>query len=327
MPKRSIITLPMIGLMCGTSAAGEIVLELGGVHYDGGAAFSVSVAGAAVGSGTVDPAGEQRQWFGFDVDDKVLRAGGDLTISFTNDINLGADQDRSLLIFGARAGSHILGADDFILVNALTSERIERDRDPSLALWTNEEVAVAPSPPGGWLAAEMNSSSFQDDCGQRLTIDGFPTDGVGLTDAQLDVLGAWAGSVAAANCQIDVIGYASSGGTDEVNQIISLARAKSVSDALAATGYPITQIETKAGGATAQFGPAASDNRRVEVIASRSTPVEASSEPEAAAGNRLVLTLGEDDRVTMQVRGQLSRPEQLWMLEAAKAQVLESQSQ
>jgi outer membrane protein OmpA-like peptidoglycan-associated protein len=322
MPRQSVITSTIIGLMCGTSAAGEIVLELGGVHYDGGSAFSVTFDGAAVGTGTLDPAGEQLQGFRFEVPDETLQAGGDLTISFTNDINLGPDRDRSLLVFGARIGTYTLTAGEFVLVNALTGERIDRPQDPALALWTNEEIAVAPSPPNGWIAAEAATMPAQADCARPLSISGFPIDGVDLSKKQHDALRFWAGAVPVEQCRIEVIGFASPGGGDDVNQIIAMARAKSVGDALMATGFPAERMEMKSGGATSRFGPAASDNRRVEVRLAGATTATTALEPEAAGARMLMLTLGEDDRVAVEVQGGLSRPEQLWVLEAAKAQLL-----
>jgi outer membrane protein OmpA-like peptidoglycan-associated protein len=103
------------------------------------------------------------------------------------------------------------------------------------------------------------------DVATKLDITGFGNNGLTLDDAAKADLDALAASLAGQDCTIDILGYASSSGSDSANARISLARARLVAAHLTAAGIDASAITADGAGETRQFGDSQQSNRRVVV--------------------------------------------------------------
>jgi outer membrane protein OmpA-like peptidoglycan-associated protein len=103
------------------------------------------------------------------------------------------------------------------------------------------------------------------DVATTLDITGFGNNGLSLDDAAKADLDALAASLAGQDCAIDILGYASSSGSDSANARISLARAHLVEEHLTAAGIDASAITADGAGETRQFGDSQQSNRRVVV--------------------------------------------------------------
>lgn len=119
------------------------------------------------------------------------------------------------------------------------------------------EVAAAPGPD---LASEAIC-----DATTTLDITGFGNNEPTLVDDAKAGLDALAASLAGQDCVIDIIGYASTSGSDSANQRLSLARAELVLQYLTAAGVDAGAITVTGAGETDQFGETQQSNRRVVV--------------------------------------------------------------
>jgi outer membrane protein OmpA-like peptidoglycan-associated protein len=103
------------------------------------------------------------------------------------------------------------------------------------------------------------------DVATTLDITGFGNNGLTLDDAAKADLDALAASLVGQDCAIDILGYASSSGSDSANARISLARAQLVEEHLTAAGIDAGAITADGAGETRQFGDSQQSNRRVVV--------------------------------------------------------------
>jgi outer membrane protein OmpA-like peptidoglycan-associated protein len=121
-----------------------------------------------------------------------------------------------------------------------------------------EPVAAATSEPEPAAAPTCDAAT-------TLDITGFGNNGLTLDDAAKADLDALVASLAGQDCAIDILGYASSSGSDSANARISLARAQLVQEHLTAAGIDASAITADGAGETRQFGDSQQSNRRVVV--------------------------------------------------------------
>jgi outer membrane protein OmpA-like peptidoglycan-associated protein len=98
-----------------------------------------------------------------------------------------------------------------------------------------------------------------------LEIIGFGNNGLTLADDARADLDALAASLAGQDCAIEVVGYASTSGSEGANGRISQARAELVTAHLIAAGIDAGAITAAGAGETRQFGDSQQSNRRVVV--------------------------------------------------------------
>jgi outer membrane protein OmpA-like peptidoglycan-associated protein len=103
------------------------------------------------------------------------------------------------------------------------------------------------------------------DVATTLEVTGFGNNGLTLADDAKADLDALAASLAGQDCAIEVVGYASTSGSESANGRISQARAELVAAQLTAAGIEASAITASGAGETRQFGDSQQSNRRVVV--------------------------------------------------------------
>jgi outer membrane protein OmpA-like peptidoglycan-associated protein len=150
-------------------------------------------------------------------------------------------------------------------VEPVAAEAVELDEAPAPA--AGGEPAIEPEAEAEVAAAAEPAAAQEPLCDVATTLDitGFGNNGLTLDDAAKADLDALVASLAGQDCAIDILGYASSSGSDSANARISLARAQLVQEHLTAAGIDASAITADGAGETRQFGDSQQSNRRVVV--------------------------------------------------------------
>jgi len=290
------------------AAATEVSVILSGSDFNGGPAFELTLGGKVIGTGVLDPvpADGQASIFAFDVPDHLLSGNGELRVRLTNDAFGGPGKDRNLYVFGATVdGQHIPVSDFSILQKGKPVQR--KVKLNHIDVWSNQEVAVAAAPKGGWLrtqpsaapaapepaAVEVKATTKSAEvtppplrvatalpapsptvpiktapaalCNAKASVIGIDVVSDPLSARQLAALQSVSAQAQAGGCRIELVGYASQGGSDVANLAASVARAKLVLAALQSGGARFAAVDLKGAGSTSDFGSDDRSNRRVEV--------------------------------------------------------------
>src|SRR6185369_6682092 len=140
------------------AAATEVSVILSGSDFNGGPAFELTLGGKVIGTGVLDPipAEGQASIFAFDVPDHLLSGNGELRVRMTNDAFGGPGKDRNLYVFGAMVDGQRIPVSDFSILQK--GKPIKRKvKVNHIDVWSNQEVAVAPAPKGGWLGTSADA--------------------------------------------------------------------------------------------------------------------------------------------------------------------------
>jgi outer membrane protein OmpA-like peptidoglycan-associated protein len=311
----SIASLFGIAALVMPAAATEVSVILSGSDFNGGPAFELTLGGKVIGTGVLDPipADGQASIFAFDVPDHLLSGNGELRVRMTNDAFGGPGKDRNLYVFGAMVDGQRIPVSDFAILQK--GKPIKRKvKVNHIDVWSNQEVAVAPAPKGGWLgtstdaptvaapaAVEVKAITKPTEaavvplrvakvppasappaapaatpavaakttpavlCNAKASVVGIDTVSAPLSARQLTSLQAVSAQAQTGGCKIELVGYASQGGSDVANLAASVARAKLVLSALQSGGAQFAAVDLKGAGATSDFGSDDRSNRRVEV--------------------------------------------------------------
>lgn len=180
----------------------------------------------------------------------------------------GANPDSTVVLVGGMLGLHANGATASFTLDPAPPAVDTTEAEPAAAEvpaepetpvmpTTQAEPAVEPAP-----AAAPEPVC---DVATTLAITGFGNNGLTLDDGARAALDALAARLAGQDCSIELVGYASTSGSDRANRRISLARAELVLEHLVAAGIAAERITPTGAGETRQFGDSQQSNRRVVV--------------------------------------------------------------
>lgn len=168
----------------------------------------------------------------------------------------GANPDGAAALVGGMLGLYANGATASFTLSMTETEAAQ----PAVAEAPEAAAPEVAAPPEPVVTANPICNTAT-----TLDITGFGNDDLTLAgDAKVD-LDALAASLGGQDCVIDITGYASTSGSESINQRISLARAELVRQHLTAAGVDADGITVTGAGATAQFGEDQQSNRRVVV--------------------------------------------------------------
>jgi outer membrane protein OmpA-like peptidoglycan-associated protein len=236
------------------------------------------------------------------VPDHLLSGNGELRVRLTNDAFGGQGQDRNLYVFGATVDGQRLPVSAFSILQKgkPVNRKVKLNH---IDVWSNQEAAVAAAPKGGWLgtgpaavsapaAIEVEATPKPANatppirvakapaapapaaaakalpaivCTASASVIGIDDVSGPLSKQQLAALQRVNTQAQGGGCKIELIGYASQGGSEVANLAASAARAKLVLSALQAGGAQFVTVDLKGAGATTDFGSDDRSNRRVEV--------------------------------------------------------------
>lgn len=175
----------------------------------------------------------------------------------------GANPAGTVTLVGGMLGLYANGA-----TASFTLSMAETEAAPAVPAMAEAPEAAAESPAEPEVAAAPEPDLASEaicDATTTLDITGFGNNEPTLVDDAKAGLDALAASLAGQDCVIDIIGYASTSGSDSANQRLSLARAELVLQYLAAAGVDAGAITVTGAGETDQFGETQQSNRRVVV--------------------------------------------------------------
>ncbi|MEQ1768514.1 MAG: OmpA family protein, partial [Devosia sp.] len=161
--------------------------------------------------------------------------------------------DRNLRVVSAKVGGSELVTSDFVvLFEGAPAAKARAGEIPS-----DSFLAVASEPAGGWVVERL--------CDEQVAVTGYVNGALEPSIEQQKVLAPLLSQALAGECDLSALGYADTGGPDDLNRTVSEARAQAVAKYLADKGAKFRSTFVVGKGETTEFGPSNSANRRVVV--------------------------------------------------------------